>query len=371
MKVLILSRYDRQGASSRLRTMQYIPYLAETGLDTRVESLFDANYLAEMYAGRRSAGTLAKSILRRIYRMREQADLVWLEKEALPWFPWILEHLFWPKNIPVVTDYDDAIFHHYDQHHHFIVRSLLARKIDKVMSASALVIAGNAYLADRAIKANANRVEIVPTVVDASAYQQTPTKSEDGRVRLGWIGTPYTWSTYAVNFANWVEQVAAHEGAIFRVVGAEPKPRKSGPIEFLPWSEESEISLVNGMDIGLMPLPDTPYNRGKCGYKLIQYMACGLPIIASPVGVNREIVQPGVNGFLAETEDEWRQALTTLARDPGLRQRMGHAGRQKVEQHFSLQVQGPRVARVIKEIASTRAVAGAEAVTAKSSDTST
>ena len=354
MKVFILARYDLQGASSRLRTMQYIPYLAEAGLDARVESFFDAQYLEQMYAGRRSAGTLTKSFLRRMYHMREQADVVWLEKEALPWFPWVIEKMFWPRNIPVVTDYDDAIFHQYDEHHHSISRSLLGQKIDQVMRASAIVVAGNQYLANRAREAGANHVEIVPTVVDTSAYQQAVGKNDDGKVRLGWIGTPYTWSSYAVNFANWIVQVAATEGAIFRVVGAEPTPRTSGTIEFLPWSEETEISLINGMDIGLMPLPDTPFNRGKCGYKLIQYMACGLPVIASPVGVNREIVEPGVNGFLAETEDEWRNALTTLARDPELRRRMGEAGRLKVEKTFSLQVQGPRMAQILRSVAEDR-----------------
>ena len=354
MKVFILTRYDRQGASSRLRIMQYIPYLAEAGLDARVESLFDAQYLEQMYAGRRFAGTLTKSLLSRMYHMREQADVVWLEKEALPWFPWVIEKMFWPRNIPVVTDYDDAIFHQYDQHRHSMIQSLLGQKINQVMQASATVIAGNQYLADRAHKAGANRVEILPTVVDTSAYQQAFGKNEDGKLRLGWIGTPYTWSTYALNFASWVVHVAATEGAMFRVVGAEPTPRKSGTIEFLPWSEESEISLINGMDIGLMPLPDTPFNRGKCGYKLIQYMACGLPVIASPVGVNREIVEPGVNGFLAETQDEWRNALTTLARDPELRQRMGEAGRLKVEKTFSLQIQGPRMAKILRSVAKGR-----------------
>ena len=354
MKVFILTRYDRQGASSRLRIMQYIPYLAEAGLDARVESLFDAQYLEQMYAGRRFAGTLTKSLLRRMYHMREQADVVWLEKEALPWFPWGIEKMFWPRNIPVVTDYDDAIFHQYDQHRHSMIQSLLGQKINQVMQASATVIAGNQYLADRAHKAGANRVEILPTVVDTSAYQQAFRKNEDGKLRLGWIGTPYTWSTYALNFASWVVHVAATEGAMFRVVGAEPTPRKSGTIEFLPWSEESEISLINGMDIGLMPLPDTPFNRGKCGYKLIQYMACGLPVIASPVGVNREIVEPGVNGFLAETEDEWHNALTTLARDPELRRRMGEAGRLKVEKTFSLQIQGPRMAKILRSVAKGR-----------------
>jgi glycosyltransferase involved in cell wall biosynthesis len=107
------------------------------------------------------------------------------------------------------------------------------------------------------------------------------------------------------------------------------------------------VADILDMDLGLMPLMDTPWARGKCGYKLIQYMACGLPVIASPVGVNREIVQHGVNGFLAETDSEWRTALSTLLGDPALRLTMGQAGRKMVEDRYSLQVWGPRVAEML------------------------
>tara|TARA_R110002049_G_scaffold309261_1_gene519370 strand:- start:163 stop:1176 length:1014 start_codon:yes stop_codon:yes gene_type:complete len=337
--------------------MQYLPHLAAAGLEVRVESLFDANYLEQMYAGRRSFGTLSKSLLRRMRQVREQADVVWLEKEALPWFPWIVEHLFWPRNIPVVTDYDDAIFHRYDQSRYRVIRSLLGQKIDNVMRASTVVVAGNRYLAHRAANAGANRVEIVPTVVDMEQYHRGFAQRKDERVRVGWIGTPETWASFAKEFSSWIEQVAKQEGVIFRVVGAEILPRRDGPFEFLPWTEESEISLIQGMDIGLMPLPDTPWTRGKCGYKLIQYMACSLPVIASPVGVNRDIVEHGVNGFLAKSEDEWRASLQALIRDPELRLRMGQAGRKNVEQTYSLQTQGPRMARLLRSVAENNAIA--------------
>jgi hypothetical protein len=104
------------------------------------------------------------------------------------------------------------------------------------------------------------------------------------------------------------------------------------------------------MDIGIMPLTDTPWSRGKCGYKLIQYMACGLPVVASPVGVNTHIVEHGVNGFLAASDAEWRDALYKLARDPGLRQKMGTAGRLKVETDYSLAAWGPRVAAMLSHV---------------------
>ena len=107
------------------------------------------------------------------------------------------------------------------------------------------------------------------------------------------------------------------------------------------------------MDIGIMPLTDTPWARGKCGYKLIQYMACGIPVIASPVGVNAELVEHGVNGFLASSDAEWAETLQTLLHDPDLRARMGEAGRRKVEREYSLQVWGPRVAHMLRDVAST------------------
>jgi glycosyltransferase involved in cell wall biosynthesis len=145
--------------------------------------------------------------------------------------------------------------------------------------------------------------------------------------------------------------VAAAEEARITAIGAgiaaEPHPLMDG----LPWSEMTEVSQIQKMDVGIMPLADTPWARGKCGYKLIQYMACGLPVVASPVGVNSEIVEHGVNGFLADSEAEWREALVRLLRDPDLRRRMGAEGRRKVESEYSLQVWGPRVAKMMITVA--------------------
>jgi glycosyltransferase involved in cell wall biosynthesis len=116
------------------------------------------------------------------------------------------------------------------------------------------------------------------------------------------------------------------------------------------WSEDREIADIQEMDIGIMPLPDTPWMRGKCGFKLIQYMACGLPVVASPVGVNQDMVGHGVNGFLAETPAEWTEALRKLVTDDALRQRMGAKGREMVKNQYSLQAQGPRVAELLRSL---------------------
>lgn len=348
MKLLVLSRYDRQGASSRLRMMQYIPHLQSAGLEVEVSSLFDAEYLADMYAGVRKPKQLLSYYRKRLSRMRgPRPDVIWLEKEALPWMPWLVERAALPRGVPIVADYDDAIFHRYDLHPRNMVKRMLGTKIDRVMAHSVLVTAGNAYLGQRAERAGAARVEVVPTVVDMDAYHARPVASIMDRPRVGWIGTPETWDKFGQPLLELVRGSGASHGAIFRAVGAGQHGGGAGDVEFLDWSEESEVALIQGMDIGIMPLPDTPWARGKCGYKLIQYMACGLPVIASPVGVNSNIVEHGINGFLAQTDAEWKTALETLLGNPALRQQMGAAGRNKVEQNYSLQAWGPRVAEML------------------------
>lgn len=353
MKLTILSRYTRLGASSRLRTMQYLPTLKEAGFEVELASFFDDTYLKALYGGKRDTGGVGRFVLDRIRQCRsaKDSDLIWVEKEALPWAPWIVENLVMPRGVEVVSDYDDAVFHRYDRHRRSIVRGSLGSKIDQVMAHSALVTAGNRYLADRARQAGAPWVEIVPTVVDAHAYQPATAERPDRQLRIGWIGTPQTWAKYGAPRMAFFEQLAREYDIRFHLVGARLTFGREGPFDYVPWSEEEEVKAIQDMDIGIMPLMDDPWERGKNGYKIIQYMACGLPVVASPVGVNTEIVRVGENGLLASSEGEWREALATLITDAKLRQKMARAGRQRVVDTYSIQVQGPRVASLLMKVA--------------------
>lgn len=357
MNILLLSRYTRLGASSRLRTMQYLPALTREGFKVQVAPFFDDAYLNALYTGQRIPGSTTAYISQRIKQMRQRPapDMIWLEYEALPWIPWLAERAVLPKGVPLVSDYDDAVFHRYDKHRLGTVRALLGDKIGHVMAASALVMAGNSYLADHARRAGATRVELVPTVVDLDAYQIRSDAMDENTLRVGWIGTPQTWQELANPIHKVLDPLLAKHQALFLAVGAGMQADTHGTLEIVPWRENTEVSLIQSMDLGLMPLPDTPWTRGKCGYKLIQYMACGLPVVASPVGVNRDVVEHGVNGFLAESEDEWRTAIETLLNDAELRRQMGAAGRRKVEQQYSLQVWGPHVAQMLRGVAEGRA----------------
>jgi glycosyltransferase involved in cell wall biosynthesis len=333
--------------------MQYLASLKSAGIQVEVSPLFPDDYLERLYTGRSTGGLVARAILRRVERLRSLngIDLIWLEKEALPWLPWLFERVLLGSRVPIVSDYDDAIFHRYDMHRRRPVRAFLGHKIDRVMAHSVLVIAGNAYLAARAHQAGASRVAIVPTVVDAQAYTVVSPKPDGMTPTVGWIGTPSTWTEYLEPLIPMLTGITSSTGATLRVVGGGRFVTQHPSIEALSWSEQTEVRLIQGMDIGIMPLDDTPWSRGKCGYKLIQYMACGVPVIASPVGVNSTIVEHGVNGFIAETEEDWRQALMTLIESPDLRRRMGQAARQKVEREYSLATHAPRVAALLAESA--------------------
>jgi glycosyltransferase involved in cell wall biosynthesis len=328
-------------------------HLRAAGVQLALRPFFSKNYLERLYAGRSTFGPSLIAYVRRVVHLMfaRKSVLIWLEKEALPWMPWSIERVFLPWRLPLVVDYDDAVFHRYDLHRSAIVRRLLGKKLDKLMASAVLVTAGNRYLADRAIAAGACRVEIVPTVVDLNAYVQRlmPTAAE--ALTIGWIGTPSTWNEYMKPMMPILTKEAAATGTRIVAVGAGRAAEAHPLLDSLQWTEDSEVSTIQTMSVGIMPLIDTPWARGKCGYKLIQYMACGIPVIASPVGVNSTIIEHGVNGFLATTEAEWVVALRTLLRDHDLRARMGREGRLKVERDYSLQVWGPRVAQILSHIA--------------------
>lgn len=343
MRILALTRYERLGSSSRVRFYQYIPYLTSQGMEIVTAPFFDDGYVRKLYSGQRaSTGMVLRAYLKRLSVLLRRAsfDLLWVEKELLPWIPDWLENIFHTREIPYVVDYDDAVFHRYDLHRSGLVRALLGRKIDGVMRHAGLVIAGNQYLAERARNAGAPRVECLPSVVDVSQYAITE-PSESHGFRIGWIGSPVT-APYLELVGEAVATLNRETPLNITLIGAgSVQPFPNVRTEVLPWSEAIELKLSQQFDVGIMPLVDGPFERGKCGYKLIQYMASGLPVVASPVGVNEEIVEPKVNGYLAASSVEWLVALRELRDSAEKRKMMGLAGRRKAEQKYNLRGTAP------------------------------
>jgi glycosyltransferase involved in cell wall biosynthesis len=352
-RILFLTKYSRAGASSRYRTYQFIPLFEESGLECELAPLFDDRYLASKYrVGRAPAVDVARALVRRVSQLLRvrQFDLLVLEYELLPYFPAWIERLLAHYGVRYSVDYDDALFHQYDQHCSRLVRSVLGNKIASVMRGARLVTAGNEYLADYAANAGAKWVEQVPTVVDLRKYLPRPKAKPGTTVLIGWIGSPAT-SKYLHAVAGPLAQVCRDTGARVRLIGAGGAALLGVPTDALAWDESTETFDIAEFDIGIMPLADGAWERGKCGFKLIQYMACGVPVVASAVGVNRRIVEHGVHGFLASNAQQWMQALTRLVRDASLRGRMGAEGRRRVEDFYSTQVVGPRLAQLLRQAA--------------------
>jgi len=377
MKILMLTRYGRLGASSRIRSYQYVPYLEKHGVIVDIEPLFDDDYIHNLYRIRqqplkqetggssyhsqsdvpvsikeKSVIKILLSYAQRLKRLcgSSKYDLLWIEKELFPWLPAFAETILSAAGIPYVIDIDDAIFHKYDHHKSAAVRRLLGSKMRSVMRNARVVIAGNPYLEHYARVSGAGSVEIIPTVVDLSRYPPWDIKKEEtAACKIGWIGSPST--VWYLNSVRNVLQEISHRFTVelLNVGGGANVDLGDIATRMMDWSEESEVRDIQSFDIGIMPLPDSPYERGKCGYKLIQYMACQLPVVASPVGVNTLIVEPGINGFLAQEPGDWFNALQTLIGNRKMRAAMGVEGRRKVEKEYCLGVWGDRLFSILND----------------------
>lgn len=350
MSIHVFTKYTRSGASSRYRSFQYLPALEAVGFQFSVLSLFDDAYLAYKYThGRAHVGHVLCAFVRRLWAVLSvpRGAVVMIEYELLPWFPALLERWLVWRGCRLIVDYDDALFHQYDEHANPWVRCLLGTKIATVMRIAHTVVAGNAYLADYARRAGALRMVIIPTVIDLASYPLKPKVDLGDIFTIGWIGSPST-AHYLQALAPALAAVCQGGRARVCLVGSGPIYLPGVPTEVIAWSEHAEVDEIRRFDVGIMPLPDEPWARGKCGFKLIQYMACGLPVVASPVGVNQTIVQHGVNGYLASTTAEWVEALQMLMQQFELRQAMGHAGRLRVEQEFCLQVTASKLIKILR-----------------------
>lgn len=351
LSVLFLTKYEHMGASSRYRFFQFFGVLESLGVRCQASPFFTDDYLLHRYAlGRGYVSDYLKALYRRLKSLLcvSKYDVVVIEKELLPYFPSILENIFHFARIPYVVDYDDAVFHQYDLHPNQVLRFLLKAKIPQVMRNASLVTAGNNYLADFAIAAGAKRVEVVPTVIDLDRYPKC-SPPQNSIFTIGWIGSP-TSSHNLRSIAPALAQLCADGRARVVLIGSGRVDLPGVPSEIFDWRETEEVAFMQSFDVGIMPLDDEPFQRGKCGFKLIQYMGCGIPVVASPVSVNREIVDHAENGFLAKTGTEWFDYLNALRENRELRIKLGAAGRGKVERQYCLGVVAPRLASLLRSI---------------------
>jgi glycosyltransferase involved in cell wall biosynthesis len=338
-RILFLTKYDQAGPSSRYRTYQYLPYL--TDIDYTVSPLLAREYLHNRFTRGRffKLWFIIKVYSKRIWCILNHAhqyDLLVIEYELLPYFPaWLERYLHW-RNIRYIVDYDDALFHQYDLHKNSLVRKLLGNKIATVMRLSSHVVAGNAYLAEYAKQAGAKQVSIIPTVVDLANYRQAGQFKKADIFTIVWIGSPST-TPYLQEVLHALQSLNEQYTFRLRLIGAGEINLPGIDVERLEWQQDKEVEYISQCHVGIMPLPDTPWTRGKCGFKLIQYMACGLPVIASPVGMNNIILNKH-NGFLATNLKNWTQAFEQVLIQPQMITKLGTEGRRVVEKKYCLEV---------------------------------
>ena len=353
LNVLLLSRYARRGPSSRIRTYQFLDDLSRRGFEVTVAPLLGNDYLIDRFGGRLpNPLAILRAYARRLAWLLEirRYDLIWIEIELMPWLPPWLEQLMARIGIPFVVDYDDAWFHRYNQQRWWLVRRLLGDKINRVMRAADLVIAGNQYLADHAWSIGARNVAIVPTAVDTDRFEPPAVARSERPFTVGWIGSPAS-TGYLDLVRPVLTRLTRDESCRVVLVGATEGWGNDLPAELHRWSEDSEVADVQNFDVGISPLADGSIEQGKCGYKTLQYMACGRPVVVSPVGVHLDLVKSGVTGFFAGTTEDWMDRILLLRRDSKLRENMGIAAREFVVEKYSVHVWAPILAGYLSGVA--------------------
>jgi glycosyltransferase involved in cell wall biosynthesis len=345
-RLLLAARYGRLGASSRLRLAQYRPYLEAAGIRTTQRAFLSDNYVRALYGQRSRLPAVTAAYLRALAApaAARAHDILWVEKEFLPWAPFALERFaIGPK--PYILDFDDAWSLRYERSP--LIHRLLGTKFPRLLRGAALTITANDTLTAWARAEGATKILQLPTVVDLAHYRPCPEPA--GPFTIGWIGTPLT-ATYLQTIAEPLRNLAAESPLRLLIIGAPDAYIEGVTCLHAAWDESTEAGLIAQCHVGIMPLPDDEWARGKSGYKLIQYMAMARPAVASAVGANRQIVDHGAAGFLAETPTDWLTHLRTLRDNPSLRATYGAAARRRVAEHFSLDVTAPILIEQIRSI---------------------
>ena len=356
MKILFLTQTGPLGPSSRYRVYQLLPGLEKLGIQGTVSPAIDDDLYRTLYlnpGGRasRRAAFLATWKARRVDLERLAGfDAVFVQKGVFPGLYAGFESRI-ARRRPMVFDFDDAIWLPREGGSPLLRLVHRERAVQEILRRAAAVVAGNDYLADYARRFN-RAVTVVPSAIDVGRYSlvsahhsNTPSLQSPAPPLIGWMGSSTT-----LPYLKPLRPVFQRLGVNPRVIGSGDPSALGFDVDFRPWRLETESAELAQLSIGIAPLPDTPWEHGKCGVKLLQYMAAGIPVVASPVGVHNRIVRHGVNGFLARNEAEWIDGLSRLISDADLRARLGAAGRQTVEQDYALPRAAEQVAGVLRDL---------------------
>ena len=329
MKILFLVQ-DLDVAASRYRVLQYLPYLKEHGVQTTVLP-FQKGFFKKL----------------KLFKSVNEYDILFIQRKRFPvlWLKYIR------KNARrIVYDFDDSVMYR-NSKAASPESNTRVKMFKNMVNASDYVIAGNEYLQKNTTPFTHN-VTIIPSPIDMSLYPLKKYSEKNDNITLGWIG-----ATGSIHYLEKMKPVfealgKKYEDLRLKIICNVFFDCDNITVEKKLWSEQEEVADIQSFDIGLMPLMDDPWSHGKCGLKILQCLATGVPVVCSPAGVNKEIVKNGVHGFWANTREEWIEKLEILINDPDRRERMGMEGRKRVIEHYSLEANAPRMLKIFQQLSS-------------------
>lgn len=359
-KILFLVAH-RPGRSpgQRFRFEQYLDYLTRNGFECKVSFLIDKNDDKIFYSPGKyfqKSIFVIKSLLKRLRDLREinNFDIVFLYREAhflgTTWF----EKRIKSKGKLMLVDFDDSIWlKDISDGNKNLAFLKYPQKTEKIVKICNAIIVGNRFLADYASQFNSN-VHIIPTTIDTEYYK--PSISDQNSTKpicIGWTGSSTTLKHFslAVPFLKNIKNKYG-DSVTFRLISDEFYDGELSGLENVKWNKDTEVEDLSVIDIGIMPLPNDEWSKGKCGFKGLQYMALGKATVMSPVGVNTEIIQHGINGYLASTQTEWEEILSKLIENPDERKQIGLKGRETVEEKFSYNSQKDKYLAIFNNLLS-------------------
>ena len=340
-KIIFLAPYPHgEAPSQRFRFEQYLNMLESNNLDIHFAPFLDSKTWYALYKDggvfKKGSGII-KSFFRRLITILfiYKYDYVFIHREAAhigpPIFEFIIAKIF---RKPYIYDFDDAIWlPNYSESNAKVHRLKAYWKVRYCIKWAGQITVGNSYLANYAREYNTN-VKIIPTTIDTVNYHNVNTDYNQ-RIVIGWTGT-HTTMRFLDFIVPIIKKLEMRYDFEFRVISNQEPKYDLNSLRFIKWKRDTEIQDLNEISIGVMPLERDIWSEGKCGFKCLQYMSLGIPSVVSPVGVNEEIIQNGVNGLIATTEEEWENSLESLIKSIDLRKKIGHSGKQTIQERYSV-----------------------------------
>ena len=354
MKVLFIVPYPTEGPSNRYRVEQYLPFLKDNGISYCLRPFITSKFYKMLYSKGNRLKKTAYFLLGYIKRLTDivraiNYDIIFIHIEAFPFGPPFFEWIFYSMKKPIIFDFEDAIYLSFSDGAGRFRRLKFPQKFYPNLTMSSHIMVCNNYLKDKFSGYNSN-ITVIPTSIDTDKFKVRNIKDSNNNLLIGWIGS-HTTLICLNQIIPVLQKLSQRYEFSLKIVGGGREFKIPGVrIINERWTLEKDVENYQSLDIGVYPLPDNEWARAKTPFKTIQYMSVGVPTVVSNVGGNREIIQDGINGFLASAEKEWIEKLILLIENPKLRKKIGMEGRKTVEEKYSIKVNAPKYLKVLWKV---------------------